>query len=88
MSLSFYHEDSKACDARSNLFSAVSIHSQLCFSMLLQGLDLCLFCLKQHSLEFFSEWRILKVADVGCRLLNSAGVDVAVFIYGVDGHGK
>ena len=88
MSLSVYCEDSKACDARSKLFLAASIHAQVRFSMLLQGLDLGLFCLKQPSFELFSEWRILKVADVGCRLLNSERVDVAFFLYGMDGHGK
>ena len=88
MSLSVYHEASKTCDARSKLFSAVSIYSQLCFSMLLQGLDLRLFCMKQPSFELFSEWLILKVPDVGCRLLNSERVDVAFFLFGMDGHGK
>ena len=88
MSLSFYHEDSKACDARSNLFSAVSIHAQLRFSMPPQRLDLRLFCMKQPSFELFSECSILKVADVGYRLLNSSCVDVAFFLYGMDGHGK
>jgi hypothetical protein len=88
MSLSVYHEDSKACDSRSNLFSAVCIHAQMRFSMPPQRLDLCLFCMKQPSFELFSEWRILNVADVGCRLLNSARVDVAFFLYGMDGHGK
>ena len=88
MSLSVYHEDSKAYDARSNLFSAVSIHAQVRFSMPPQRLDLCLFCMKQPSFELFSECSILKVADVGCRLLNSTCTDVAFFLYGMDGHGK
>ena len=88
MSLSVFYKDSKACNARSNVFSAVSIHAQLRFSMRLQGLDLGLFCLKQPSFELFSECSILKVADVGCRLLNSSCVDVAFFLYGMDGHGK
>ena len=88
MSLSVYYEDSKACDARSNLFSAVRIHAQVRFSMLLQRLDLCLFCMNHPSFELFSEWRILRVADVGCRLLNSACIDVAFFLYGMNGHGK
>ena len=88
MSLSVCYEDSKACDARSNLFSAVSIHAQLRFSMPPQRLDLRLFCMKQLSFELFSECRILKMADVGYRLLKSELVDVAFFLYGMDGHGK
>ncbi len=88
MSLSVCYEDSKACDARSNLFSAVCIHSQVRFSMPPQRLGLGLFCLKQSSFELFSECSILSVADVGCRLLKSERVDVAFFLYGMDGHGK
>ena len=88
MSLSVYYEESKTCDARSSMFSAVCIHAQVCFSMHPQGLDLCLFWVKQPSFELFSECSILKVADVGCRLLNSTCTDVAFFLYGMDGHGK
>ena len=88
MSLSVYYKDYEACDARSKLFSAASIHAQARFSMLLQGLDLRLFCMKQPSFELFSEWLILKVPDVGCRLLNSERADVAFFFYGMDGYGK
>ena len=88
MSLSVYYEDSQACDARGNLFSAVSVHAQLRFSMLLKRVDLGLFYMKQPSFELFSECSILKVADVGCRLLNSACFDVAFFLYGMGGHGK
>ena len=88
MSLSICHEDSQVCDARSNVFLAVSIHAQLRFSMPPKRLDLCLFYMKQRVLEFFSEYRILSVADVGCRLLKSACTDVAFFLFGVDGHGK
>ncbi len=53
MSLDVYLEDSKACDARSNPFSAVSVHAQLRFSMPLQRLNLDLFCMKQPSFELF-----------------------------------
>ena len=88
MSLSVYYADFEAYAARGKLFSAASIHAQVRFSMPPQSLDLGLFCIKQPSFELFSEWRILSVADVGCRLLKSACTDVAFFLFGVDGHGK
>jgi len=88
MSLSIYYEDSEACDARSNLFSAVRVHAQLHFSMPLQRLNLGLFRMKQRLLELLSDCSVSNVAGVGCRLLNSALVDVAFFLYGMDGHGK
>jgi hypothetical protein len=88
ISLSVYYEDSKAYDARSNLFSAVCIHAQLCFSMLLQRLGLGLFYVKERVLELFTDCSVLKVVDVGCRRLNSERVDVAFFLHGTDGHGE
>ena len=88
MSLSVYYEDSKACDACSDLFSEVSLHAQLCFSMLLQRLDLGLFYVKERILELFTDCSVFKVADVGFRPLNSEPNDVAFFLYGMDGHGK
>ena len=88
MSLNVYYEDSEACDARSKLFSAVSVHAQVRFSMPPQRLELGLFCLKPPSFELFSECSILKVADVGYRLLKSERVDVAFFLYGMDEYGK
>ncbi len=88
MSLSVYYEDSKTYYTRSNLFSAVSVHAQLRFSMPLHKLNLDVFCVKQRLLEVFSGCSVLKVTGVGCRLLNSKRVDVAFFLFGMDGHGK